>query len=113
MVFDNVLYDIVLIIWIHFIGDFILQTNRMAVSKSEDNVALTEHVAVYSLIFMFLNVKFAVVNMVLHFMVDYVTSRVSKHFWQKNERHWFFVTIGFDQALHLTTLIATYALLIK
>lgn len=39
----------------------------------------------------------------LHCGVDYVTSRVNAWLYPRS-RHWFFVGIGFDQALHMTLL---------
>jgi hypothetical protein len=100
------------IVWLHFIGDFILQTDRMAQNKSTDNAILGEHVVIYSIPFVLFGLKFAITNMVLHYIVDFCTSRATSYLWKKNERHWFFVVIGLDQALHFTCLFTTYAFLI-
>ncbi len=55
---------------------------------------------------------FILLNGVLHFCTDWVTSRCSKHFWEKKDIHNFFVAIGFDQFIHGVTLILTARLLI-
>jgi len=54
---------------------------------------------------------FALINGAVHWVVDFFTSRASGHFWKKNDMHWFFVVVGFDQLLHMATLFGTYYLL--
>lgn len=100
--------DIVILIWIHFIADFILQTDDIAKAKSTSNKALLIHVVIYSVLLLWFGWLFAIVNLVGHAITDYFTSRTASYFYQNDQRHWFFVTIGFDQAIHLTMLVLTY-----
>ena len=101
-----------LIVWLHFIADFVLQTDDMAMNKSTDNWWLLAHSVAYSIpMLLFCGWQFALINGVAHFCVDYCTSRGTKRLWAANETHWFFTLIGFDQAIHLSTLIFTYTLL--
>lgn len=106
----GIMTDIFILIWMHFVADFILQTNRIALNKSKNVWILLEHVLIYSISFCYFGLEFAIANMCLHFLVDFCTSRASSYFWNKDQRRWFFVVIGFDQALHMTCLIATYEL---
>lgn len=113
------LLTVVTIVWAHFIGDFILQSDYHAVNKSKSNLALFEHVLWYSLPLAFawfiipVSLAWLIGNMILHGAVDYVTSRITSRLWLQGKRHWFFVTIGFDQSLHFTCLFATYLFLVR
>ena len=110
---------IVVILWAHFIGDFILQSDYHAVNKSKDNWALFSHICYYTMplaaagLIIPVSLAWLAVNAVLHGVIDYVTSRITSRLWVAGKRHWFFVTIGFDQSLHFTCLFATYLFLVK
>jgi hypothetical protein len=103
----------------------------MALNKSKDNYALFCHVAVYT-IGMFIwssytlgptdaAVAFTCMNAVLHFVTDWMTSRINSKLWfmepydelgdvwryVDGRRHWFFVMVGFDQLIHYVTLAVT------
>ena len=107
-----------LIIWAHWIGDFILQSDYHAQGKSKSSWILLEHVLLYgipmAMLGFFIPISFLwlAINIFGHFCTDYVTSRITSKLWAKKEVHWFFVTIGADQAIHFTTLFASYVLLL-
>lgn len=113
----------------HFVADFPLQSDWMALNKSKNNVALWVHALVYSLCFVPWGFIFMLVTFVAHFCTDYITSRCTSKLWffkpwemdalgkpitwtfAGGSRHWFFVMIGFDQLLHYTQLATTFNLL--
>jgi hypothetical protein len=111
------------IILIHFLADFGLQTNDQAVNKSSSNTWLTYHVGVYSIVwlvaaycFLFpgdplLSLAFSMITYVLHFVTDWITSRIGKPFWEKKDLHNGFTVVGFDQVLHYIQLVLTYEFL--
>lgn len=111
-------YALALLFVGHFVADFICQTDKMAINKSKDINWLSIHVSVYSMVLaafafpVFSSSQgwesFVIVNLMLHFCVDAVTSRATSFLWKKNERHWFFVVIGFDQLLHALSILFTY-----
>ncbi len=111
----------------HFIGDFLLQTDWMAINKSKSWIALTQHVSVYAMTFYALtwDWRFAAITFVTHFVTDAGTSRITSRLWfielmdtkipsgegwnhyarvLPGRRHWFFVAIGADQLIHAWTL---------
>ena len=105
--------NLLLLIWFHWLSDFVFQSDKMAKRKNKSNKWLTIHVLVYSIPFLYFGWKFALVNLALHWLVDYFTSRVTSELWVRGEVHYFFVVIGLDQAIHITTLILTFNYLVK
>jgi hypothetical protein len=101
-------YMVMTLLILHFIGDFILQTDKMALNKSKSVKWLTIHVVVYTIPFLLINWLYALINGVLHWIVDYVTSRQAAMFHRKGQRSMFFKIIGLDQLLHGIILIFTY-----
>lgn len=104
------------ILVLHWLADFVCQSDKMAINKSSSIKWLSIHVLSYSLI-MFLglifcvpfetNISFLIVNFVMHFITDLNTSRLNAWLYKKS-RHWFFVGIGFDQLIHMITLFYFY-----
>lgn len=124
-----------LVLWLlfsHWVADFLLQTDDMAKNKSSDCIVLGFHCIFYSIVMTFCFLIFYITaqlyypleffiirpdfpaeyltfflfgTFVFHFAIDYVTSRMTTEFWIREERHWFFVTIGFDQFLHFASII--------
>lgn len=112
-------------LFIHWIADFIMQTDWMAKNKSKDITALTAHVLVYTLFFGVMSIimlcffvppslvfLFILVNGILHFVTDYFTSRITAKLWAEQKTHEFFVVVGFDQFLHHLAIWATLVLII-
>lgn len=122
----------------HFLGDFILQTDWMAINKSKRWDALSAHAFVYSMCFLPWGITFALATFASHYATDAVTSRITSKLWffrmepgiweqadyavpkhgrtlvnpwtpRGGNRHWFFVVIGLDQLIHATTLALTLA----
>ena len=118
---------LVSIIWAHFVADFVLQTDKMATSKSTSYVWLSNHILVYSgamlglmaptVYFMdpdnshwllTLLLMWTVINGAFHWITDWCSSRVTSYLWKKGDRHNFFIAIGADQAVHMMTMIITW-----
>lgn len=102
---------IIIIIWIHFISDFILQNRFLAQNKYNKIHILCLHSSIYTIPFIFLGYKYAIVNGLLHLIIDFISSKIAHYFWSKEKTYYFFATIGIDQAIHLTCLILTLQLL--
>ena len=109
------------IIVLHFIADFVYQSDWMATNKSKSNFALSLHVLAYMFILSIgaiilspnnlqnIVLPWVLLNGVLHFVTDFCTSRATSKLWQAGERHWFFVMIGFDQCIHYACLFYSYS----
>lgn len=113
------------IIFLHWVADFICQTDKMAKNKSTSWIWLANHVTIYQVtLFIGLLPAFkwftplSIFNFVLynggaHFFIDAVTSRITSKLWAKGQTHNFFVVIGLDQLLHTCILIWSMRILIS
>lgn len=98
-----------LLLMVHFFGDFIMQTHEMACNKSTSNAWLSVHVLTYSLCFIvFLDPFLFLYVFITHWVVDYNTSRMTAQRWKVKDYHNFFVVVGADQLIHYVTLIAYF-----
>jgi uncharacterized protein DUF3307 len=115
------IYTALFILFVHWFADFICQTSYLAQNKSKSSSVLFQHVLIYSIV-MAVGVAiitigvlpvfyFFLITFVCHFATDFVTSRITGYFYKKEEWHWFFVVIGFDQFLHAVQLFITYTYL--
>jgi hypothetical protein len=104
----------------HYIADFILQSHYQASNKSKCNKALAEHVLFYTIALVLLGaiifvspigIIWGLINGVIHFGVDYITSRINSKMFAKQDWHNFFVGVGADQLIHYTCLFSTYLIL--
>lgn len=110
---------ILTILLVHWIGDFVLQTDEQAKGKSSDNGYLSAHVVTYCLFWIMPAVflvgpwapLFVVGTGICHWVTDYYTSRLNTKLYRKGDIHNFFVSVGFDQILHYVQLFLTYLLL--
>lgn len=113
------LIEIFSIITIHWIADFVLQTDKQAKGKSKNWNDLLNHTLTYSLIFwcfiiiiskynIYLAFYFWLITLVLHTITDYFTSKLNAKLWAEGKVHNFFVSVGFDQVLHYIQLFLTY-----
>ncbi len=98
---------LILIFVLHYIGDFILQTRWMGENKSKLLSALSLHILVYTATLLPFGFEFAIINGILHFITDFITSRLSSRAYKNGNMAQFWAIIGFDQLIHTITLILT------
>lgn len=116
---------IFILLFIHWIADFVLQTDYQAKNKSTSKLVLLQHVLSYTLVFGLLIIGvaleyysllnyfyFLLITGTSHFVTDYFTSKVTKKLYNEGDIHNFFVVVGFDQFLHFIQLILTYNFLL-
>ncbi len=111
---------VLIILFVHWLADFVLQTDWQAQNKSKNNIALTLHVLSYTIVWCFVSLwllgpagssVFAIITFITHWFTDYYTSRLNSKLYAAGKIHYFFVSIGFDQFLHYAQLLLTYQLL--
>lgn len=117
------IYSLFLILLIHFFADFTLQTDDQSRLKSTSPLFLTYHVITYSLTWLvvvtimyeslYLGLIFSIVTFIFHWVTEYVTSKMVKHFFENEDYHTGFIVIGADQFLHYTQLILLYLFLLN
>ncbi|MFD2562149.1 DUF3307 domain-containing protein [Aquimarina rubra] len=104
-----------LILIAHWIGDFALQSSKMALRKSEGIKWLSIHVTVYMIVlgifsvFLFslkTAIVYVLINTFLHGLTDFFTSKLTSSY-RENPRI-FFPLLGLDQMIHGITLYLTY-----
>jgi membrane-bound metal-dependent hydrolase YbcI (DUF457 family) len=118
-----ILVQIFTILIIHWVADFIFQTEEMATNKSKSNYWLTKHVKTYMFVLLpitLLIIYFGgtiygaffwlIINGSLHWCTDYITSRKTSKLYAAGDYHNFFVVIGFDQFIHYLCLFTTYSI---
>lgn len=111
------------ILLVHWIADFVLQTDDEAKGKSKSWGPLLQHTFKYSLVWLIvmtmhtksieIAIFFSVITFFVHTGTDYITSRINSKLWAKGDTHNFFVSIGFDQWLHYVQLFLTYQYVIQ
>ena len=114
------MFNLIFILFIHWLADFVFQTNKMATNKSKSLKWLSVHVLTYTNItyigFMIITEQVSLFFIVVffyifitHWIVDLVTSKINAKLWDNKKVHWFFVSIGFDQWIHFVSLILLYS----
>lgn len=127
-------YILIAVFLSHFVGDFVLQSDKMSKEKSKSLKVLNLHVLILTnailvgltiLIFvpmvllgypnklkLFLIIfGYSIINGLLHFFIDYNTSRWCSRLWAKGDVHNFFVVIGFDQFLHILCYVLIFTII--
>ena len=120
------LSDLFVVLFVHWLADFVTQADKIAKAKSHSLWFLFEHVLTYTavtsigsffLFFVFgriapgLVLGWALFNGAAHFVTDYFTSKWVSHFFAKQDHHNGFVIIGLDQVIHLVCLTWSLAYL--
>ncbi len=109
----------------HWFADFICQSNWQANNKWNNVNALAAHCWWYTIIIticfgvssifmkspMTLAIVLGVTNGVMHFAIDFVTSKMTHHTYLAKQYHWFFVIIGADQLLHTLLIIMSWIIM--
>lgn len=121
------IYILFSILFIHWVADFLFQTEWQAKNKSTSKYALTMHILGYSTACLLICNAYSIlthnylmvalfppITFICHWITDYFTSRWTSKLYSKKKYYGFpafFSVIGFDQFLHYAQLIITFQLL--
>jgi hypothetical protein len=119
-------WAVILMLFGHWVFDFVLQPHWMGITKSKNWWVLGQHafritvggVLVTAILAMFYPINadgaifWALLNGLAHFGIDAVTSRITSRLYAEGKTHGFFTVIGFDQFLHLAFAVLTLAWLV-
>jgi hypothetical protein len=114
-----------IILFTHWVADFVTQSDAIAKGKSEDLELLFKHALGYSIIWVpviigmilfgmsLMLLWFPLLMFITHIVIDYYTSKVHSQLYAKGDIHNFFVSVGFDQVLHYLTIFYSFKLLLS
>jgi len=77
--------EIMMLLSVHFVADFVLQSHWMASNKSKNWKAMGSHILVYSCCLLPFGLMFAFGNGLAHLATDTVASRITSHLYAKGE----------------------------
>lgn len=119
--FDSALTVAVLLLLIHFVGDFLFQSTDMAINKATSLKWLSIHISAYTFtlfigaIVLFgidVAIIYALINGGIHFVTDFFTSKMNASLYAREDKKWYYTGIGFDQFIHGASLLLTYDYLV-
>lgn len=100
---------VLVLIWLHFIGDVVLQSKGLNYFKNKDISYLVHHSTLATIPFIWFGLKFVCIVWCTHIVIDYCISYMLTLNRGKSS-YSLVVTGGFDQALHLSAIFITYIL---
>ena len=115
-------------LFIHWIADFVLQTDSQAKGKSTSIKMLLKHTVTYGLCILaasyylqawdmfgaqywYASLLFTLVQFVSHTIIDYFTSKINKKLWESGDTHTFFIVVGLGQLMHTLILLISHDLI--
>lgn len=115
------MFYLITIFCIHFLADFILQTEWMALGKSKEWAPLIAHIVTYTLTLLLFSslwmpgaiaLAWSIGNGICHMWVDFFSSRAMRAAREAGQERKFFMIFGIDQLLHYVCLFGLLGLLL-
>jgi len=109
---------IILLLFIHVLGDYVLQWKKLSNEKSSDLLKLLLHVGIYTAVLVVLSpfalglsitqgLVFSLFNGVTHLIIDFIAGKLKIQYAKKNDTA-YYATIATDFILHISILIGSY-----
>jgi len=97
----------------HYVSDFWLQPRSWAENKHKSLNCLTLHSLTYAVPFVCYGYGYYIYNVLAHWVVDFITSRLIHKYMRQNNRLGVIRVFGLDQTLHFINLTVSYFLIYK
>jgi hypothetical protein len=111
---------LIVVLWLNYLTDYMLQTKKMSENKHNSVLWLLAHVSSFTLALgilvsvynIFANaftwgnlVLLILLNGLTHFIIDYISSKITAYYYKNNKLKQFIRVIGGDQTLHVTIIV--------
>ncbi len=111
-----------MLIFLHLIGDSVLQSQKLRQQKIDSIKYLFKHIGIYSLVFLIFTpilfnltlvqaLLFTLVNTVIHFAEDWIFIKIKKHYWDNADYKYVAVFSIIEHSLHVAILIITFMIM--
>jgi len=111
-----------MLIFLHLIGDSVLQSQKLRQQKIDSIKYLFKHIGIYSLVFLIFTpilfnltlvqaLLFTLVNTVIHFIEDWIFIKIKKHYWDNADYKYVAVFSIIEHSLHVAILIITFMIM--
>jgi len=112
---------IILLLFIHVLGDYVLQWKKLSNEKASDFLKLLLHVGIYTSVLVVLSpfalgltfvqgLTFSLINGASHLIIDFITGKLKNRYSENNDTAYYAVIAG-DFFIHIAILISSYILL--
>jgi len=109
---------IILLLFIHILGDYVLQGKKLSSGKALNFLKLLLHVVIYTAVLIVLSpfalgltfmqgLIFSLINGGTHLIIDFISGKLKHHYSGKNDAI-YYATIVTDFILHISILISSY-----
>lgn len=113
---------IIMLIFLHIIGDSVLQSQKLRQQKIEKTIYLFKHVGIYTLVFLFFvpillkftllqTLYFCLINAFFHLTEDWVFVKIKKHYWNNGDYKFVAAFSILEHVLHIAILITIFAIM--
>ena len=118
----TIMVKIIMLIFLHLIGDSVLQSQKLRQQKIDSVLYLFKHVGIYSIVFLiFIPILlqltllqtfwFTLINVVIHFGEDWIFVKIKKHYWDNKDYKFVAAFSIVEHLLHVTILILTFMIM--
>lgn len=123
----EIYYLLILSFLLHWLGDFVFQSDELSITKHKNFTQLIKHSIIYTLPFLYAGIFIYATNMfniklfdlslflfltfLLHLIIDYFVSKSGYNQFEKTKPNTFLGVLIIDQIMHFGLLVLCYILI--